>query len=338
MRKFIVGLMVGGLLAVTAPAFAQPQAQQAGIGDPLTLAASGVLIPYLGGTDVSLLEVASPVGDNSGVHMLFFDATCSRVGDSVGLPLTVNDIGFVQIPTIVSGAGLITLGQVDASGFNLLPLDNPVHTRMYVFNTVTARSRVLEPIILDTAEFSRNAILALHTWSPLRTAATFYAPQQTATVTTDLVLICPSRSIQSPTATAAQAFPVASGFPEILVGSPADFLNGVAKPGLAPSFPVDMLRARIYNTNEVFLRDVRTTCACVRSASVLDISNVYSTADAVLGAYTEIEANPVNTANFDFAFTGYRNTASVGSAVNIFTGRLSNGSRDSIQGSLTNTR
>jgi hypothetical protein len=319
MRKFMVGLMVGGLVAVTAPAIAQ--VQQGGIGDPLTLAASGVLIPYVGGTDVSLLEVASPVGDNGGLHMLFFDATCSRVGDSVGLPLTTNDIGFVQIPTIVSGAGLVAIGQVDASGFNLLPLENAVHTRMYVFNTITARSRVIEPIILDAAE----APDSVHTWSPLRTSATFYAPQQTATVTTDLVFICPSRTIQNPTASAAQAFPAASGFPVIV-------------PSLAPSFPTDMLRARIYNTNEVFLRDVRTTCACVRSASVLDISNVYSTADAVLGAYTEIEANPVNTANFDFAFTGYRSTASVGSAVNIFAGRLSNGSRPSIQGTLTDAR
>jgi hypothetical protein len=319
MRKFMVGLMVGGLLAVTAPAMAQ--IQQAGIGDPLTLAASGVLIPFLGGTDVSLLEVASPVGDNSGVHMLFYDATCARIGDSVGLPLTANDIGFVQIPTVVSGSGLIAIGQADQSGFNLLPLENPVHSRMYVFNTLTARSRVLEPIILDTAEFPASS----HTWSPLRTSSTFYAPQQTATVTTDLIFICPSRTIQNPTTTAVQAFPTASGFP-------------VIAPPFAPSFPIDMLRARIYNTNEVFLRDVRTTCACVRQASVLDISNVYSAAEAVLGTYTEIEANPVNSATFDFAFTGYRNTASVGSAVNIFTGRLSNGSRPSIQGTLTNAR
>jgi len=347
MRKFMVGLMVGGLLAVTAPAIAQAQVQaqpqQAGIGDPLTLAASGVLIPFLGGTDVSLLEIASPVGDNSGVHMLFFDATCARIGDSVGLPLTTNDIGFVQIPTVASGSGLITIGQVDATGFNLLPLDNPIHTRVYVFNSVTARSRVLDPIILDTAEFSRSPISELHTWSALRTSSTFYAPQQTATVTTDLIFICPSTTIQDRTDPNKGAFPFGNTstgavFPRILVGSPDDFAAGTAKGGLAPSFPTDMLRARIYNTNEVFLRDVRTTCACVRSASVLDISSVYSTADAVLGTYTELEANPANSASFDFAFTGYKNTASVGSAVNIFTGRLSNGSRASIQGTLTDTR
>jgi hypothetical protein len=126
------------------------------------------------------------------------------------------------------------------------------------------------------------------------------------------------------------------------VGTPSDFVNGTAKPGLAASFTANMLRARIYNTNEVFLRDVVTTCSCVRSASVLDISNVYSTADAALGTFTEIESNPPAAAGgsgtFDFAFTGYKNTASVGSAVNIFAGRLSNGSRLSIQGDLTNTR
>jgi hypothetical protein len=322
MRKFMVGLMVGGLLAVTAPAIAQ--VQQAGVGDPLTLAASGVLIPFLGTTnDVSLLEVASPVGDNGGLHMFFFDATCSRVGDSVGLPLTTNDISFIQVPTIIAPGtdGLITIAQSDPSGFNLIPLEAPIHTRLYVFNSVTARSRILEPMILDSAEFPAST----HTWSPLRTAATFFAPQQTSSVTTDLIFICPSRSIQNPTTTAVQAFPTASGFPAIA-------------PPFAPSFPSDMLRARIYNTSEVFLRDVRTTCACVRQTSVLGISNVYSTTDALNGTYTEIEANPANSASFDFAFTGYRNTASVGSAVNIFTGRISNGSRPSIQGVLTGAR
>jgi hypothetical protein len=316
MRKFMVGLMVGGLLAVAVPATAQ--VQQAGIGDPLTLAASGVMIPFLGGPgDISLLEVASPVGDNGGLHMFFFDAACARIGDSVGLPLTTNDIGFVQIPNIVAGSGLVTVAQTDASGFNLLPLESPIHSRVYVFNTASARSRVLEPIILDTAEFAATS----HTWSPLRTAATFYAPQQTATVETNLLFICPSRNIQG---NAGAAFPTTSGFP-------------VMAPPFAAAYPADMLRARIYNTNEVFLRDVRTTCACLRTASVLDISNVYSTADAVLGTYTEVESNAGSTAG-DFAFTGYKATATVNSPVNNFVGRFSNGSRNSVQGILTNAR
>src|SRR5713101_3296634 len=121
MRKLIVGLMVGGLLAMAAPVMAQ---QQGGIGDPLTLATSGVLMPFFGAAgDAFLLEVASPVGDNSGVHMFFFNAACARVGDSVGLSLTTNDIAFLQVGSVIPGvnAGLITIGSVDASGFELRP-------------------------------------------------------------------------------------------------------------------------------------------------------------------------------------------------------------------------
>jgi hypothetical protein len=58
---------------------------------------------------------------------------------------------------------------------------------MYLFSTVDGRSRVLEPIILNTAEFPSIA----HWWSPLRTGADFFAPLQTAAVQTDLFLICP---------------------------------------------------------------------------------------------------------------------------------------------------
>lgn len=340
MRKFIVGLVVGGLLAVTAPAMAQQLIPQGGIGDPLTLATSGVLIPFLGGSDVSLLEVASPVGDNGGLHMFFFDDTCTRIGDSVGLPLTTNDIGFIQVPTVVPSAkaGLITIGSADPSGFELRPLENPIHSRVYVFNTTSARSRVLEPIILDTAEYSsdRFQLIAPHTWSPLRTAATFFAPQETSTVETRLLLICPSTNIQNPDPKKVSAFNP-TFFPQIRVG-PIDPTTLQQAPGLAPKFVDDMLRARIYDTNEVFLRDVHTGCSCVRSAEVTDISNVYSAAEAALGTYTEIEANNLNSGNFDFAFTGYKATATVNSPVNNFVGRFSNGSRDSIQGNLTSTR
>lgn len=314
----MVGLMVGSLLAVAAPAMAQ---QQGGIGDPLTLAASGVVVPWAGAAgDSFLLEVASPVTDSPRLHMFFFNASCTRVGDSVGLPLTVNDIAFLSIPTVVPDvAGLVTMGSVDGSGFNLLPLEAPIHARMYMFNPASGKSREVSPIILDTAEFSGNP----HTWSPLRTAATYYAPRETATVTTNLMFICPNNAIQALTGTSS-AFPIASGFPAIA-------------PPFPTTFPTDMLRARIYDTNEVFLRDVKTGCSCVRFANVTALSNIYSDASVIGGTYTEIEANPANAAG-DFAFTGYRSTATAGSAINDFFERMSNGSRNSIQGVLTNAR
>ena len=56
--------------------------------------------------DVALLEIGSPVGDNSSLHMLFFDAACDRVGDSVFLPLTTNDISFLQV---TGDGGVLTL-------------------------------------------------------------------------------------------------------------------------------------------------------------------------------------------------------------------------------------
>ena len=59
--------------------------------------------------------------------------------------------------------------------------------------------------------------------------------------------------------------------------------------------------------------------------------------EAALGTYTEVESNQLGSQG-DFAFTGYVATATVNSAVNNFVHRMSNGSRDSIQGRLTSGR
>ena len=134
--------------------------------------------------DVALLEIGSPVGDNSGLHMFFFDAACDRVGDSVFLPLTTNDISFLRVTGdggVLTPSGffgshpkdrrLITMAN-STTGFALDPLKNPIHSRMYLFNRPSGKSRIVEPIILDTVELSGNP----HTWSPLRTSVTFFAP------------------------------------------------------------------------------------------------------------------------------------------------------------------
>ena len=330
MRKLIaVGVLVGGLLAGAGSAMAQ----QGGVGDPLTLAASGVLIPYFtggaGGT-VALIEVASPVGPNPNLHMLFYDVNCARVGDSVGIPETENDIAF-QNPTDASSvtggtvtSGLVAIAGVDASGFILIPLTNPIHSRVYEFTPLDGRSRVFEPITVDTAEFSGGS----HTWNPLRTAATFYAPLEAGTVHTELTLICPSTTIQG-----------ASG---AAFGNSASPFSDTGFPHIDPVFKgsvlADDMRARIYDVNEVLKRDVRFTCTCLTAnLKVTDISNFYANAaEAAAGTYTELEVTRAPSSGG--TFTGYRAVFSAGSNLNNFWGRLSNGNKFSIQGTLTGAR
>jgi hypothetical protein len=325
MRKLIaVGVLVGGLLAGAGSAMAQ----QGGIGDPLTLAASGVLIPYVtaGGT-VALLEVASPVSNNPNLHMQFFDAGCNIVGPSVGMPLTTNDIAFqpvgvAQGGTVPNGVnGLVAISAVGPDGFTNQPLDNPIHSRMYLFNPSDGTSRVLEPVILDTAEFPGDP----HTWSPMRTAVTFFSPLVTASVHTHLLLVCPDSNIQ---------------------GGLGGYFTDAGFPVIAPPFPAHplphLLRARIYDTNEIFKRNVFTSCTCLTELDLedpLDFDAIYSNAGEVpFGTYTELEEvpNPPNTRTS--SFTGYRSVFTVGSPLNNFFGRLSDGNRTSIQGTVTNAR
>ena len=331
-RLILVGLLVAALVGGAVPAMAQVQG---GIGDPLTLAASGVVIPFFTsgvlGT-VATLQVASPVANNPDAHMFFFDATCARIPISVGIPLTTNDIAFQQIGSAQGGPvptgtdGLVTLARADFSGFTLLPLPDgsPVHARMYEFSALDGRSRIIEPIIVNTAEFPSVA----HWWSPLRTGATFFAPLQTAAVQTDLILICPLATIQGAGGAAFGQDPggqgnasfTDTGFPQINPRFPAF-------PG-----PSNNIRVRIYDTNEVFKRDFTITCRCVTGfVGIANAINPFyaNPTEAAGGTYTELTSIPGNPRT---SFTGYTSTFTVGSTANAFFARLQNGSQLSIDG------
>jgi hypothetical protein len=335
MSKLItVALLVGGLIAGAAGV---SSAQiQGGIGDPLTLAASGVVVPFFFGGNlggVATLQVASPVGDNLQAHMFFYNATCQRVGLSTGLPLTTNDIGFVQVSNFISplSDGLVAFAQANQSGFGLIPLANPVHARLYQFANSDGRSRVIEPIIINTAEFPSVA----HWWSPLRTGATFYAPLETVTVKTDLYLICPRATIVGNGVTEPAAFGNDTG------GGVGDLVfTTTGFPQINPRLPngVSQLGLRIYDDNEFLRVDTTITCDCVTKfeSIILIAGGIYGNGSFFPnGTYSELSSfPPSNTINPSprTSFTGYTSSFTTNVVQNAFFGRLSNGSQLSLQG------
>jgi len=338
MRKLIaVGVLIGGLLAGAGTAMAQ-----GGNADRMSLASSGVLIPYItGGTAglVATVEVASPVGPNIDLHMVFFNTTCDRIG-SASLPETTNDIGFVQVAATLAPlsnpSGLVAIAGT-VNGNALQPLTNPIHSRVYEFGTLDGRSRIFEPIILDSWDFSDP----MHYWSPLRTAGTFFAPQETASVKTVITLTCPRATIQNSATTNLGVFPIGLGspvFPQFtLTAGPSS--TGVASPAFnTTSTPMS---GRVYDTNEIFLRDVNFTCDCLTvnsPATDWTGGSIYSSSTdpangigATLGTYTEIEVtDPNNAGKTAGAFAFWREVATQGSSLNIFFGPGSDGSRKAI--------
>src|SRR5262249_37636307 len=155
------------------------------------------------------IQVASPVGpsppkDIFDAHMFFYEENCQRIHNSVGFPVSRNDVSFIQLASVppnpanlVSGNGLIAIAQASPNGFQLIPLppDAPLFVRVYFFNTGDGRSRAIEPIILAAAESPSPTLW----WSPLRTGGAFFAPLTTAFVKTDLILVCPTNTIQGGT-------------------------------------------------------------------------------------------------------------------------------------------
>lgn len=294
MKKLLVGLMVGGLLTVAIPARAQ-------FGDPLSLAAAGVLIPFFGNGangDVSFLELAAPVG-GANIHMIFYDAACTRV-ISLAETLTANDLTIVPIAPLVSDVnGLIAIAWT-ATGNELIPLASAIHSRVYWINVVSGRARILEPITLATYQ-----VAGATTWNPLRSGATFFAPQETAGVHTVVYLICPKDTIQGGAGPPAPAFPPGL-FPTIV-------------PPFLAEYEAGSIAGRIYDLNETLLANVVTDCDCLKVHPVTDFDggSVYS----FKATYTELQASPTG----GFSFTGYK-AIQVTSPPADFFGRLSNAS------------
>jgi hypothetical protein len=334
----MLGLMVVGLLAVAAvPAMAQTA-------DPLGLISSGAVLPYFGsnGTtafgsttnahseplspgSMSFLEVAAPVIGNLQFHMFFFSANCTRGPESVGLPLTTNDVQLFRLDynnTQNPVDGLVTAANVDQSGFALTPISivSPLHVRVLWVNVGEDFMRTLEPIALNNAE----ALSINGTWNPMRTGATFYAPLDGNGISTTIYFICPRSTI----ATGINS-PANVAFPDTLFPALIPRPNSSTTP----------LRLRVYDDEEGFLRDVQSACDCLTVKAVTDLSPVYADASvAPFGTYTEVEGGDNGGGATDtLSFTGYRairldGAAGIGGGDLDLFGRLNGGNKFLLRG------
>ncbi|MGH2670972.1 MAG: hypothetical protein ACRDH5_17980, partial [bacterium] len=124
-----VGLLVACLLTMAAvPATAQ-------LADPLSLAASGVLLPFFSDPSagyVSILEITSPVVGTSVfppfppltnlIHAVFFTATCARDGSTQDVLTPKQAKAFVSAgPLNLNFNGLAAIGS-SINGNDLTPL------------------------------------------------------------------------------------------------------------------------------------------------------------------------------------------------------------------------
>jgi len=298
MRKLMVGLMiVVGLLAVTPlamPAMAQGSFSLPGSQDPVGLITSGAVIPFLGeglaGGGMSFLELYAPV-DSVEVHMFLFDSACVRGGPWINVPLTPNDVALLRIDNIGAPAptsGLITAGKSDGGGFTLFPwrpeLGEVVAARTLWANSNGNFVRVIDPIALATygEEFLNFANEG--GWSPMRTAAAFFAPLEAGGLHTTIYFVCPNTNIQRHLPSNGGALSPSTS--PVLIGFP------IIRPELQAAGATTPLRVRIYDDEENLLRDVTSSCNCLTIRPVTGLDAVYaSAASAPDGTYTEVEGS-----------------------------------------------
>jgi hypothetical protein len=284
MRKLMVGLMVVGLLAIGAPATAQQ-------GDPLGLISSGAVIPYVGdGTiapgSVSLLELASPVGQNPSLHMVFFDQSCVRKGQSIPNPLTTNDLDLVPVSGLpglngIGGAapdGLIAIASA-SSGFArpsfTETLEAPIHTRLLWLNAIHNYIRTIEPIALANSDIN-NVPFNSFVWNPLRTAATFWAPQVQPGLNTTIYLVCPNQNITGRSSSILPGFLEGGVFPELIP---------------QPAASTSVIDALIFDTEENPLRDTRISCSCLTAIPLGDAVLAGSEVYTLTSTFTKLQGD-----------------------------------------------
>jgi hypothetical protein len=368
------GWKVGALVVCVLVLAVTPASAQ--LADPLSLAASGVILPFFGDPAagfVSILEIASPVvpaGFTNPLHLVFFRENCSRDGSVGDVETAKQAKAFITSATRfqVNFNGLVAIGN-SLQDNDLVPL-SWVHTRTHWIDVKTGRLRELEPIILDAFSALAPGFLPLaeppddsasiglcnspsapggsgFCWSPLRSAATFVTPQETASVKATIYLICPTADIQggNTVTTNSGVFNPANGFPRI---QNRDGTFGFPARSVATGDNVTSLRARVYDDDEALVRDITVPCACLSATPILSIDTVYSSPPVNLGAntvpvwYTELETTSVNpdptskpSLAQQFSFTGYWGLEVEGKAGTRFR-RLSNASLDNLASGASN--
>ena len=351
--KSTIALLVLSLSPLTAtPASAQ-------LADPLSLAASGVLLPFFSDPAagfVSILEIASPVGPTltgflppvgftNPIQAVFFDATCTSDSSASAVLTSKQAIAIVSsaTPLFLTFNGLAAIA-TSPGGNDLVHANFPLHSRVHWIDAREGRVRELEPITVATFLSLPSAKLPLvanpgaggsvalpapFVWNPLRSAATFVTPQESASVRGSIYLICPRASIQSPTG--GGVFPSSSFPPLVNRDGSFGFPEGDVFTGHAA-----VLRARVYDDNEVLSRDAEIPCDCLTVRTLLDISSGYGVPPTNLGGgttpvwYTEIESTePYN------SFTGYWGLEVAGSGATFFH-RMGNASLDNLSSGTAN--
>ena len=370
------GLTVGLLMVCLLTMAGTPATAQ--LADPLSLAASGVLLPFFSDPAtgfVSIFEVTSPVVTadfTNPLHLVFFTATCARNGSTGDEHTAKQAKAYIssEFPLSLTFNGLVAIAG-STNGNDLLPLNFPIHSRVHWIDVKTGRLRELEPIILDTFSTLDAVFLPLvnnlgagasiglcasgpippgsgapfangFCWSPLRSAATFVTPQESAAIKASIILVCPRGSIQSPTGSG--VFPTSAGFPR-LVNRDGSF--GFLGSNVISGNSSARLRGRIYDDNETLVRDIEVPCDCLTTTPVLSLDTVYSLPPTNLGAhtvpvwYTELEstAQTNNTVTPTPAqhnsFTGYWNLEVAGHEATLFH-RMSNASLDNLTNGTSN--
>jgi len=320
MRK-LRGLKVATLVVFLLTMAVVPASAQ--LADPLSLAASGVLLPFFSDPAagfVSVLEVVSPiVPTTSGftppfnftnpIHAIFFRENCTRDGSAGDVETAKQAKAYISsaAPFLLTFNGLAAIAST-VQGNDLLPLNFPLHTRAHWIDTKTGRLRELEPIILDTFLTLAPGFLPL-VENPGAGASIglcgpgagvfagsinngfCWSPLRSAAT---FVTVQESASLKAtvylicPTSdiqspTGTGVFPIANGFPRI---QNRDGSFGFPSRSVITGNNVTTLRGRIYDDNEFLARDTTTPCTCLTSRPVLDIDGIYASAPTNLGAFT----------------------------------------------------
>ena len=164
---------------------------------------------------------------------------------------------------------------------------------------------MVDPIAVDSAETGVTNVADKQTYSPLRSGASFVAPQDVVPFVTTLHFVCPSGVVYSESGLFPPLFP-------------------------APPLSANQLFGFLFDDDENFILDFFVPCLCNNMVQLATISSLYAAQAPSFLTYTELVtynvvglAQPPAIALNPPTFLGYRAVSVVG----VFDGfgRLNNG-------------
>jgi hypothetical protein len=230
-----------------------------GTADPVQLIASAGIQPFWGASPfITIFEITS-LGENPGMHVFFFNASCQRVF-SIPFRMTAHDVTIADTDELFAKFNGLAVFSKSSNAISAEALESPITLRGHRVDFLFDVINVVDPIQ------GRHAENLNVTWSPLRSGATTVTfPDAHPFSSTRWWVVCPQGNL------------------------PVDLTSGIPSLPPAPS----LIRFRAFDLDENPIFDQQFTCNCLTEVKPGDLNPGFFAAPRFVEMVTYLSETPI---------------------------------------------